>query len=687
MRLHIAILAISLAPSVVAQPPPVDPNDPAARIAAPDSAKPAAPQFAPLTTGLTLNNTRIDHLTSSDLSLGGVAGNDRNSTPSLRGTVRIDQTLTERLEGQLYVREQTGWYAQAATFNRIRDVTLTRTDPITIIGAHIQLTITGTCALPGRPPEAYCTYTPGISVDPSSIDPDFLVPTRFNIDTSFGSIVTPETLDAIRQPGWQRGAQGGQVIGLDLDFPNSGYFIDEERRGESGVTRREEVELGQILAFSRVQQDLRSNDKGTSFGRTIRGVVLPGEHDWSERALAWQLLALLLPRVKPKLSAGPGAPSLSLNNNLFLAANNARLPRDGYTLFHSGISRVVHPTGPVERLEDVPAAHFLGVWLGLSPFIDRVQSSRVRLKPVGPRETIESTFEQGGSTGDVPYIAMLSLIEESDGETSTLDIGTLQDPFIQFGLRVTEQAANLERSSRLVETTSYVPSLSLTGNRTSAEHVFRYYAGLMDGGDRDSLDINTYLGLDWTYNSTSGWRIYLAGIGYSKPNYDYFSEVSGRAHRILQAPLDIKLAFGASAAYSIDRPGNFENFVLDYDASRLDLSAEAQRGNLTLTLTQGIDEVLPDSRAPSTTLRAGYKLSPRIELSGLITPYSEQTSYLAGQAGVSWRLSDHKTKPTLRLQWSRIQYDYGQDGFGDPLGATEDVFSLSFQMRFEGPSS
>ncbi len=682
MRLRIAILAFFLSPCVVAETPPVDPNDPAARIATPAPAQPEAKQFAPLTTGLTLNSTRIDHRTRWDLSVGAVAGNNRNTTPSLRGIVRLDQALTEKIEGRRYVRKQTGWYAQARTFNRIRDVTLTRTDPVSIIGAHIQLSITGTCALPGTPPEAYCTYTPGFSVDPSSIDPDFLVPTRFNNDSSFGTVLTPETLAAMRKPGWQRGAPGGQVIGLDLDFPNSGYFLDETRRGDSGVTRREEVELGQVLALSRVQQEIVTNDTRAALGRTVRGLVVPAEHDWSDRAVAWQVLALLMPALKPGLTGGPGAPSLSLNNNLFLAANNARLPRDSFTLFHSGVSRVLHPKGQIKRLEDVPAAHFFGFWLGLSPIIDRVQTNLVFLQPLGPQETLASTFEQGGGSGDVADIAILSLIEGRDGERYTTDFGTLQDPFIQFGLRVSEQAADLVRSSQLVETTRYVPNLTLTGNRTSTEHVLRYYAGLMEGED---ADINAYAGLDWSYNSTSGWRIYLAGIGYSKPNYDYFSEASGRVHRIFQAPLDTKVALGVSAAYSFDRPGDFQDFVLDYDASRLDLSVEAQRGKLNLSVTQGINQVLPDSRAPSTTLRASYQLSPQIKLSALLTPYSEQTSYLAGQLGLTWSLSENKFKPTLGLQWSRIQYDYGEDGFGDPLGATEDVFSLTFQMRFDAP--
>lgn len=682
-----AIAPLAIAPMAIAEPPPVDPNDPAARIAAPALPKPAAPQFAPITTGFSLNNTRIDHRTQWDLALGLVAGNDRNETPSLRGTWRLDQTLAERIEGRRYRRAQTGWYFQAATFNRVRDVTLTRSDPVTVIGAHIQLSITGTCALPGRPPDAYCTYTPGLSVDAASRDPEMFVPTRFTNDTAFGAIVTPETLDAIRQPGWQRGAPGGQSIGLDLDFPNAGYVVDEDRRGASRVTRRETVELGQVLALSQVRQDLMTNDRGAALTRTVRGLVLPGEeHLWSKRAVALQVLAWLVPALEPGLQSGPGAPSLKLNNNLFLAANNARLPRDSFTFLHTGIAWVGHPQGEVKRLQDVPAAHYLGLWVGLSPIIDRVQTNSVRLLPLGRRETLAATFAQGGGSGAVAPIAVQTVLEGHDGSYSNLDIAALQDPFIQFGLGVSEQPADLVRSSQLLETTRYVPSLSITGTRTSAEHVLRYYAGLMEGENTDRPDLNAYGGLDWTYNSATGWRINLAGIGYSKPNYDYFSELSGRVHRIFQAPFDTKLALGVSAAYALDRPGNFESFVLDYDASRLDVSAEAQRGKWSLMLTQGINQVLPDSRAPSTTLRLGYQPLPTLELSASLTPYSEQTSYLAGQLGLTWRLSAHKAQPTLRVQWSRIQYDYGVDGFGDPLDATEDVFSLSLQMRFDGTS-
>lgn len=655
---------------------------------------PAAHQVVTLTSSLPLNHSQIDHRTRAEGSFGAITGNDRNRTPALRGTLRLQGALTERLDGRLFVREQTGWYLQGRTFDRVRDVLLTQVVPVDVIGMHLQLSLTGTCVLPGSPRDAYCTYTPGLRVDPSSIDPDLLVPTRFIIDSRFGETVDAATLAAIRQPGWQRGVPGGRQIGLDLDFPNAGYLPSPARRAATRVTRREAVEVAPVVALSRVHQDLLSNDEAAVLVRTVRGLAVPAEQDWSRRDIGWQLLALLLPRLRSGLAAGPVNPNLRINNNLFLAANNARLPRDSLTLYQSGIARVGHARRPAPSgtpngapagapsLAAVPAGHFHALWLGLSPVIERVQTNRLRLQVVDARETINARFAQGGDTSGVPRFSGAAVIESLGGTLTELDLRTLDDPFLQLGLALSRQPADLIRTSRLIETTRYVPSLSLTGTRTSAEHVLRYYVGGLESEDAERFRVNAYLGADWTYNAVSGWRVHLGAIGYSRPSYDYFSEVNGRFGKIIPLPGQTRLTLSTAAAYTWDRPGDFGDFVLGYDASRLDLSAQVERGRLNLSLTQGIDRVLPESRAAFTTWGLGLRLGARTELSARYTPESEQTSYLLAQAGLTWRPTERYGHPALRLHWSRIRYRHGESSFGDALQSTEDVLMLALQVRF-----
>ncbi len=670
---------------LVAQPLAVDPNDPAAVIGGrpdrPSEPLPAARQVAPLTTSLTLNDVPIDHRTAWDLSLGAVGGDGRNTSPVARGTVRLQGELRERKEDNLYLREQEGWYGQVISFNRVRDITLTETAPVDVIGFRLRYSLTGTCALPGHAEGTYCTYTPGLSVDPNSLDPDLLLPTRFVNDSYFGTEVDAADLDAIRQPGWQRGAPGGMKIGLDLDIPNSGYVPNAARRGEARMTRRENDEIGGVLALSKVRQQLMSNDQGAVLSRTIRGLALPSDHDWNERTLGWQALAWLLPALKADLQANEDKAYPRINNNLFLAANNVRRPADSLTLYESGVGRVVHAKGAVTRFADVPWATYNAIWLGLSPVVNRVQTNRLRLQTLGPRATTSSTFNQGGDEDALSQMADVTQITSLGGITSQLDVHLLQDPFLQLGLDFTIQAANLIRTSELVETTRYVPNFSLTGTWTGAEQVLRYFAGAMEGEDPDNFRVNGYLGGDWTYNGGNGWRAQLGAIGYTEPNYDYFSEARGSLAKSLQLPKDTKLTLGAFASHAFDRPGDYENFVLDYDASRLDLSARVERGGLSLSLIQGLDQVLPDSRAQSTTLGFSYRVSPRLDLSGLYTPTSKQTSYVVGQAGIGWRPFDHSTNPTLRLQWTRIKYNWYENIYRDELSTTEDVLMLVFKMN------
>jgi hypothetical protein len=176
----------------------------------------------PYTTTFILNDMPVSHLSEWEVTAGYDFGDQRTNNPSLTGLVKLDGKITESLtRNNVYTVDQRGVYLQLSTVRKSREVTTDRIEPQTLLGLREQLSFSATCTLEGSDPNDQCTYTPGLYTDPNSIDPDLLVPTRIVQTSNVGDVVTPESLAAIQQPGFQRGANG-QEIGIDLYFPNAG---------------------------------------------------------------------------------------------------------------------------------------------------------------------------------------------------------------------------------------------------------------------------------------------------------------------------------------------------------------------------------------------------------------------------------------------------------------------------------
>ena len=195
----------------------------------------------PFATTIPINNIPITHLTQWQIQVGQLLGEATSSSPDFSGIVRISSDVsTEINENRVFIVEQRGQYLQLGTVTDKRTVTTTKTLPLSILGQHIQMSLTGGCVLPNTPADSICTYTPGISIDPNSIDPRTLLPSRINNPSNFGDIVSSESLEAIRQPGFQRGANG-QEIGIDLLFPNTGTVQGNSQASESTLSRQEDL--------------------------------------------------------------------------------------------------------------------------------------------------------------------------------------------------------------------------------------------------------------------------------------------------------------------------------------------------------------------------------------------------------------------------------------------------------------
>ena len=645
-------------------------------------AAPEAGRVVPLTSSFVLNGVTLDYGARGVLSAGLLDGSDRGSEIDFTGTYALRRDLDERIDGTLFQRRQLGWYLQLMSVEDLRVVTTVQDQAGDLRGSRTFLTVTGGCLSADAPEGAFCTFTPGLAVDPDSLDPDTLVPSSFISSSEFEQIISAETQAALEAPGFQRGADiEGEDIGIALDLPNTGFTASEARSGLNGISRYETLEERPVLVLSQVEQNLYSNDSAAALDRTIRSLTLLDRDEWSRTAFALQVAALTLPSFDAALAGGAAAPNLRISNNLFHAANNVRLPTDSITAYLSGTSWVEHSDTPPRSAAETPVAWSNNVWLGFSQVRDIERTTRLRYIPTAPRETVESEFAQGGvgASWDDVIDGTITVIDAIDDQISELDFSEIGDVFVQTGTDVTTQEAIQRVISKEYTDYRFVPHLSLSGNRTDGTSVLRYYTGaLLDDGD-----INAYVGADYTMNDEAGWTSYLRADVYSDPDRDYYSQIEGQLSRRFDLAPGRTLTFGVAAHVDLDRP-DLDGDVpsLGDGANSVDLVGRYHRGPLDLTFRQSFANEEDDDSTASTTFGMAYRVSPRLTLSAEHTPYSDEDSYIRARAGFAYALGDRPAAPTLRMQWARTDYDYGKDSVGVGLETSENLFLASLRIRF-----
>lgn len=642
---------------------------------------PARQNVVPLTSSFVLDGVTLDYGARGFVSAGVLDGAERDASFDLTGTYAFESDLSEGIEANLFRRHQSGWYLQLRSADDRRTITTIQEQSGNLLGTRAKVTVTGSCIDPKAAPDSFCTYLPGLEVDRDSIDPNTLLPGRFIVSSDFGQTIGAGTHEALQAPGFQRGVEGAdEVVGLSLDLPNTGFMGDPTRTGTSSVSRYESVEQRLLVTLSRVRQNLYSNDQRASLDRTIRSFALLEREEWTRTAMLLQLAGWVMPPLDARLPAGPGDPNLRISNNLFLSANNLRLPSDSITTYQSSLSWVTHRDRPARRASETPVAWSNGIWLGFSPVRDLELTAQSSYSLTGPRTTIESSFSQGGLDGDWDDVieGTVTIVDTIDQQIDQIDFSDVDNLFVQAGADVTTQEAVQRIVSREVSTYRYVPHLSFTGNRTSGTSVFRYYMGvLLDD------DANAYVGADFSLNDEQGWSAYLRAEAYSHPDLDHYSQVEGRLGRRLQLGEGRALTLGVAAHAEIDRP-NVDGTVprLGEGANTLDLLGAYEAGPLNLTLRQRFSDLGSDDRGSSTTFGVSYRINPRLGLTAEVTPRSTEESYIQARLGLSVGLDDEPDAPTLRMQWARTRYDYGEDAAGRSLGTSEDVFLAAIQMRF-----
>ncbi len=637
-------------------------------ISPPEIASPE--KIHPFTTTFPLNGVPISHLTEWEFYTGTTFGDDNNTSISNGGIVKLNGQVTESLtKDNIYTVDQKGSYLQLQTVRETRKVELTRNEPHTMLGMQMQMSFTASCLTGENVDEKQCSYTPGLITDRNSIDPDFFVPTRIVQTANMNEVVTPESLAVMQLPGFQTGANGQQV-GLDLYFPNAGAFPGNTQGNQVFYQRKENIQNTQIGLYSKVRQIVKANHNKAVIGRTIRGFGLVTDSDNLLLNSAVQLGNFVLPDVNPRLEGGTQKVNTNINKNLFLAANNVRIPTSSYTFYHAGIGSADSLKPDIKRISQIPRAKFNSVWVGISPVIDRKIEKITRYQPTGKQRILSDGGGEGGVDSNV------SLVSIANGETfSTND---LKDFYAQIYLTNFVQDVNLVTGNRFVEDIKYYPHISLTGNILGSLDSLKYYTGVITG-----KTIKAYVGSDYTRNF-GNLNVSTGAIGYINPDRDYYSQLYGSLSQKIGSSRRTNLVLSSSFNYALDRENRIGKIESEAPASLVTVGARANFGNVSLGVVNYFDDILPNSVEKTLLADLAINFSKNFRLTAYYTPINEASSRSRYGATAKLRLGGKYNSPTVSLSWTNNDYDLGKDSEGIKLRFTDNIFKVLFRLGAPG---
>ena len=205
----------------------------------------------------------------------------------------------------------------------------------------------------------------------------------------------------------------------------------------------------------------------------------------------------LLPSADTRLAGSLNPANTKINRNLFRAANNQWTPGNSWTLYHTGFGSTAHTSDADREAGRSPNGHYHGVWVGLSPVTERERTSDVYLDATGPERVLANEGDEGGSNSNISFISRLN--------GDTFDSEELDAFYSQIYLRFLERDVDLVTSDKLVETTTYRPNVSFSGNVTNANQSVRYYVGAIAADE-----FNPYVGGDLTRH-TRHWQLNVGG--------------------------------------------------------------------------------------------------------------------------------------------------------------------------------
>jgi hypothetical protein len=625
----------------------------------------------PFSTQFILNGNKVSHFSTAVITTGAESGSFRNGDFSFDGYKQLGATSIQSVTADRVVRVNSQMeVAGVRSVIQNQDISIAISKPQTLLGFRQQISLMGDC-LDGS--GRTCTFLPGIKIDNSVIDPQKLQPTGAKITSQFGDVISPASVAAIQQPGFQGGANG-ENYGIDIYLPAIGLVSPPAGSPPEILTgsRQESIVTGVALYDARLTQNFATNGRESTLGRTIRSVnYIHGDQNQLVN-LAMNGFGQILPELQP-INIAPGEPGarIVVNPNLYRAANTVRIPDSSLTVYQGGTGYAAsfgsNPLVP-------PGASHQALWVGLSPVVQRSVTQDYHYVTKGDPIVVASS---GGEGGTVPVSVDLN----GFGFNS----GGLQNAYAQGYVTVFNQKIDRVDVSTTTQRTDYYPHISWTGTNLTENTLWRYFTGAIFNlglpSSQTTQDIKGYIGTDYSIVNPRGLSFTVGGIGYVNPDPEHYSQLFANASQSISIGSNPRnnLVFGFNANYIADGSITLQSIPISSTQSSINAGFAVNLGDVSIGGTQFIGGILPSSAENKTVFNVGWKVNDRLTLGAFVTALDQNISSNPIGANLSFGL-DPNSNSVLALSWNTANIDFRRT-----IGPTANVFqdrTFSISLRY-----
>ncbi len=623
----------------------------------------------PFSTQFILNGNRVSHLTTTVAVAGFETGNFRNTDLSfdvykLIGAKNVQSVTADRVVRVNSQVESTG----IRSVIQHQNIAVSVAQPQTLLGFRQQISLDGNC-LDGS--GRICTYLPGLKIDESVLDPLKLQPKSVNITSQFGDVISPASLAAIREPGFQGGANG-ENFGIDLNLPAVGIVAPPlgspppVLTGERQETYKSEV----AVYYARMNQNFATNGTESTLGRTIRSLnYVNGDRNQLANALT-NAIGQILPEFQPSIAPGKTGTRIVVNPNLFRAANALRLPDNSLTVYQSGTGSAPS-AGKDPRVP--PGANHQALWVGMSPVVEREFTRDYRYITLREPRVVASG---GGEGGNVPIAVNLN--------NFGFNSGGLQNAYGQGYVTVFNRDVSRVDTETIRQRTDYYPHISFTGANLNENSLWRYYTGaIVNAGfePKTTSNLKAYIGTDYAIVNPVGLSFNVGGIGYLNPDPEYYSQLFASATQSIPLGSDPRnnLVLGFNANYIIDGIITIQSLPIRSAQSFINAGIALNLGDVSIGGTQYFGNILLESVENKTVFNIGWKVTDKLKVGGFVSVFDRNISTNPFGANLSYDL-DADSNSAIYLGWNSAEIDFRRT-----LGSTANVYkdnTISVSIRY-----